>query len=589
MTSVKQRSTVSLIQRLFREEARGYWGQISLGIACMIVIAVTTATMAHLMEPVINKIFIEKSTQTLYSLSFAIFMTFFLKSFATFGESYILGSVGQKIVVSIQNKLYRHILSLPYIFFQKQNSGSLVSRFIHDVRLLEGTVTQTLSSLVKDALTIIALAGLMIYYDWELAMISLVLFPLALLPLSKLARRMRKTAHTIQSTMGDITGLLTQSFQGIRIIKAYHVEAYEVTRMNLILQDFLKRSLKGIRIKALSHPIMEFAGGVAIVIIIAYWGNKVIHSGQTPGAFFAFITSLLMMYEPAKRAAKLHTQLQESLTAASRVYDILDMFPENQLAVISTKQAPQEQGLNIRNLSFRFHEETEVLQDINVDIRKGEFVAIIGPSGSGKTTLFNMIMRFYDSYSGDIFWDGKDIRNMNLQELRAQIGLVSQEVTLFDDTVRANVALGLTGLNREVEESAIRLALSEAACDDFVDQLEQGIHTQVGELGSKISGGQRQRIALARALLRKPQLLLLDEATSALDSQSERQIQDQLAQLRGQSTILVIAHRLSTIQNADKIILLNKGRLEAMGTHTQLIETCPLYAELCRHQFGGAS
>lgn len=575
----------SVLLRLFREEAKPHMRKLVGGTFCMVVVAITTAVMAKLMEPVIDKIFIERNKETLYTLSAAIFMTFLCKSVATFGESLWLGSVGQSVVVSLQKKLYRHILMLPYKFFQLQNSGNLVSRFIHDVKLLEGTVTQTFSSFVKDALTIIALAGLMLYYDWELALVSLVLFPIALLPLSRLAKRMRKTAFNIQSSVGEITSILTQSFQGIRVLKAYHVEGYESQKMSLILDGFLKKCMKGIKIKALSHPIMEFAGGVAIVVVITYWGHKIIHDQQSPGAFFAFITALLMMYEPAKRAAKLHTQLHESVVAAQRIYDILDLSLESQDMLILENEKSEKDGLTFQNVSFGFDSEKPILKNIHLHISSGETVAIVGPSGSGKTTLLNLILRLYNDYEGRIFWQSKDIQSYDLGALRSQLSLVSQEVTLFDDTIRANIEMAVIGLGKTVAQEDLSEVIKLAAADDFINQLPHGIDSLVGEMGGRLSGGQRQRIALARALLRQPKILMLDEATSALDSQSEKLIQENLEALRGKCTIIVIAHRLSTIQNADKIVLLNQGKIEAIGTHTHLIETSQLYQELCQHQF----
>lgn len=585
-------SSWNIVKRLLRTEGKPHAFMIGWGIICMVFVALTTAAMAQLMEPIINKIFIEKNATTLYSLIAIIFVTFFVKSAATYGESWAMGAVGQKIVTSFQSKLYDHILKLPYGFFQHHVSGTLVSRFINDVKLLEGTVTQTVSSLVKDALTIIALSGVMFYHDWELAIIALILFPLAMLPLARLGRRMRKTATSLQSTIGDITALLTQSFQGIRLIKAYHIENYESERMQASISDFLKRSLKGIHIKSLSHPIMELAGGIAIVIIIGYWGYKIIHYHESPGAFFAFITALLMMYEPAKRMAKLHTHLQESLSAATRLYEIMDMPLEQNLQGEDKNLTIQSKGLVFQNVSFSYEEGKNkwALEGVNLTISEGEYVAIVGPSGAGKSTLLNLILNFYPHYSGQIFWNQKEIRAYSLQDLRSQIGLVSQEVTLFNDTIEANIAMGVLGLTDQVDKSQIIKAAEAAAASDFIENLPQKYETVVGERGGKLSGGQRQRLALARALVRPScSILLLDEATSALDSQSEQVIQKTLDQLKGKKTILVIAHRLSTIQNADRIILMDQGRIISEGTHEMLLKNSSLYVELCRHQFSKAS
>ncbi|USO01830.1 MAG: ABC transporter ATP-binding protein [Alphaproteobacteria bacterium] len=585
-----------VIIRLLRTQSRQQWVTLMGGMACMIVVAGSTALMAHFMKPIIDDVFGSKNPVALYGVSVTVLFTFVAKSLASFGESVAMGKVGQRLIAGLQLQLFDHLLRVDYPFFQKHKTGTLVSRFINDVRMLENTMTQTINSLVKDILTVVALSGVMFYYDWKLAIFAVTVFPLAMIPVSRLGKRLRKTSHNVQIHVGELTNHLTQSFQGIRLVKAYNMYAYEGMRMKKIVEALLHKTLRAIRIKAMGHPIMEFLGGVAIVCVILYWGHQIIYYNQTPGEFFAFITALLMLYEPAKRIAKLQNQLQESMAAASRIFALLDYPQEQSLQVCSDKIPAPTGKLVFDNVTFSYGDGSPVLKDINLTIKKGDCIAFVGPSGGGKTTILNLLLGFFEVQEGRLLFDDRPASTYSLDALRRSIALVSQDVTLFDDTVAVNIGLGgcVPGVGDE-ETSVlpphkdIESAAKKAAAHEFIMRLPNGYDTRVGERGARLSGGQRQRIALARALIRQSPIILLDEATSALDTVSERVIQESLEKLRGRRTVIIVAHRLSTVQQADQIVLIDKGRIVAVDTHTNLLQKSKLYQKLCRHELSEIS
>lgn len=548
---------------------------------CMGCVAATTAVTAKLMKPIINNIFIAKDAHLIWPITGAVVAIFFLKGIFTYAESVLSSLVGNKMTADIQRALFQHVVQGDLKLFHNVASGDLVSRFMNDVTKLNSAVTGTLSSITKDFLTLVFFIGVMVDEDWKLSLVALVIFPIAILPMVRLGRRMRKTASQLQGHAAGLTVLLTEAFQGIRLIKSYCMEAYEVSRMGQAIQDVLGKSLKGARIKSATHPIMEFLGGVAIAGVIVYGGTQVIQGQQTPGAFFAFITALIMSYEPLKRLANLNANLQEQLAAGERVFQLLDAHAQ-------IADGPRAQDLTIQKghlvfqaVDFYYHIGHSVLRNIHLDIPAGQKVAIVGPSGSGKTTLFNLLLRFYDPTQGQIFIDGHSLSDFTLASLRRQISLVSQDVILFHDTIRANILFGKPDATQDEVESAAKAA----AAHEFIMALPKGYDTPVGEQGVRLSGGQRQRISIARAILKNAPLLLLDEPTSALDSESEKMIQEALENLMADKTTLIIAHRLATVRHADCIYVLEHGRITGSGKHAQLLKSNAQYQQLCQLQF----
>lgn len=577
----QHQSTSSLMVRLGRTYIHPYIGQIFLAIFFMVIVAAAQGLSAWLMKPIIDDVFIAKDREMLKLVSIAVLATFAVKGFANYTQSTLMNWVGMRIVADAQNNLIRHLTKLDLGFFHNNPSGTLVSRFTADIVQIRNTVSIALTSLGKDLMSLFALVGVMFYQNLELAFISIFIFPLAVLPIVKLGRRMRKVVSNTQVGTGLLTTLLAQTFQGMRIVKAYSMEKYEKNRIGSLIEKQFKLNFKAARIRAMVSPIMETLGGVAISIVIIYGGTQVINDASTTGELFSFITALLMAYDPMKKLGNLNVCVQEGLAGAQRLFIVLDTKP-----ILFDKPDAKEltniKGhISISNVTFSYGDDAPVLSKIDLDVPAGKRIALVGPSGAGKSTILNLITRFYDSNKGKVSIDGIDVRNVTMASLQQNIALVSQEITLFDDTIRANIAYGRsTASNDEIYDVA-----RQAAAHDFIIELPQGYDTKVGEQGVKLSGGQRQRLAIARAMLKNSPILLLDEATSALDTESERQVQIALDKLMSGRTTLVIAHRLSTIVEADVIYVIEDGRIIQSGSHDALIEQGGPYSKLYALQF----
>ena len=567
--------------RLIRENVSQYKGSLALAIFFMIVVAGATAMSALLMKPVINDIFIEQNRDMLVFIGGAIFLTFLVKGLANYAQTVLMSFVGLRIVADCQKTLFAHLGNMDLVFFKKHQSGTLISRFTVDIQILRGAVSNALTSLGKDLMSLIFLVAVMVKQDPGLSVIALVIFPIAIYPLIRIGKRMRKVVGNTQQEIGLMTSLLGQTFQGIRMVKAYSMQAYEMTRIGNIIERIFKLNMKAARTQALSSPLMETLGGIAITLVIIYGGYSVMENKTDPGSFFSFITALLMAYEPAKRLANLNTNIQMGMAGAERMYQILDTVPEITEKPDARDLVVKKGAIEINNVNFRYEDDVQALNGLSISVPAGKTVALVGPSGAGKSTIFNIIPRFYDVESGSVTIDGMDVNDATFASLHGSIALVSQEVTLFDDTVRANIAYGRVGASNE----EIELAAKNAAAHEFILELPDGYDTMVGEHGLNLSGGQRQRLAIARAILKDAPILLLDEATSALDTESERQVQSALDHLLKDRTALVIAHRLSTIVNADLIYVIMKGRVSESGSHDELIALKGHYAHLYSLQF----
>jgi subfamily B ATP-binding cassette protein MsbA len=574
-------STLLLLKRLLREGVRPYAGRIVLAVFCMGIVAAATALSAWLMDPVVNKVFVERRNDLLWPVGLAVMATFAAKGVASYGQAVLMSHVGLRIITDMQKRMFEHLISMDIAYFHATSTGSLVSRFNNDVYMIRAAVSNALVSVGKDSLSLIFLIGVMFYQDYVLASAAFFVFPAAVLPIARLGKRIRRVTANTQEELGEFTTLIEQSFQGIRVVKAYGMEKYEAGRFQEIVEKVFDLVYKSARVKGRASPIMETLGGAAVTVVVIYGGSRVIDGVTTPGAFFSFITALLMAYQPMKALANLNANLQEGLAAAQRVFSILDLEA-------SIKDGPDSKPLEIKggavsfdNVRFAYGPEKHALRGVSFEVPAGKTVALVGPSGAGKSTALNLIPRFHDVDEGKVSIDGQDVRDLTLSSLRKSIALVSQEISLFDDSIRANIAYGRFGAS----EDEIIVAAKHAAAHDFIIGLPQGYDTIVGEHGVNLSGGQRQRLAIARAMLKNAPILLLDEATSSLDTESERAVQLALEELMRGRTTLVIAHRLSTVVNADLIHVIVDGRIAESGKHDELLSNGGIYSRLHALQF----
>ena len=575
-TTTTRASTSELLGRLYRDHIRHYRRFLALAVVAMIVAAASTAAFAKLIEPILDQIFIAKNEAALWPIALMVLAVFTLRGFATYAEALLMNRVGQGIIRDLQNRMFAHIATADLAFFQNQAVGHLVSRFTFDVGMLRSAVSNTITGIGKDVLTLVFLLSLLIYQDAYLALWVLVIFPLAGWPIARLGRMVRKVAGNTQGTTGEYTSFLEQIFHGIRHVKANTAEGAEIARAGRLAETLFNLSQRAQRYRSLSAPLMEIIGAAAISAVILYGGHQVITGVKTTGEFFSFITALLLAYEPMKNLAKLNAGLQEGMASAQRVYDLLAYRPAIVDAPRAKEFALAAGGIEFQDVSFSYNADAPVLRGVNLRFAPKTCVALVGASGGGKTTVLNLIPRFYDVQMGRILIDDQDVRSVTMQSLREKIALVSQETLLFDDTVMANIAYGKPSASvAEIERAA-----SLAGAHDFIRQLPNGYATHVGPQGSKLSGGQRQRIAIARAMLKDAPILLLDEATSALDSETERQVQGALQTLMQGRTTIMVAHRLSTILHADWIYVIDQGRIIEQGKHAELLAMGGAYATM---------
>ena len=570
----------ALVRRIVTRYMIDHWGKYTIAAAFMVMVAGASAGQVWLLGPVIDDVFVDRNNDLLWIVSSAAFVLSVTNGICLYGQAVLMNRAGQTIVAIIQRQMYAHLIRSDLHFYHQDHTGNLVSRFIYDAGLLYAAVSQALTGMFKDSVMAFGFISVMFYRDWQLTIGALIVLPAIMVPLAIVHRKLRAAAKRTQESTGDLTVRLEESFKGIRHIKAYVQEDFEIDRSDRTIARRLKPIFKAAQLRAATTPASETMAGVAIAVTILYGGMRVMDDAMTTGEFVSFIAALLAAYRPLRSLVNLSAALQEGLSAAERVFRLLDAKPMITDTRGAKTLAVSHGHVKFENVSFSYSADHPILKTINMDIPAGHKVALVGPSGAGKSSIINLLPRFYDVTGGCIRIDGSDVRDVTLDSLRRSVALVSQETFLFDDSVMANIAYG----RPEAHQEDIIRAARAAAAHEFIEQLSDGYNTPVGEGGVRLSGGQRQRIAIARAMLKDAPILLLDEATSALDNESERKVQAALDTLARGRTSIVVAHRLSTIMDADTIIILDHGQIVTAGPHEQLLAENGIYTRLWQLQ-----
>lgn len=571
--------TWTLVKRLVRDYLRPYLRSLGAALLFMLAASALTATFAGLMEPVMDHVLVEGNKPLILPLAFGVLFCFVSTGICTYLHTVIMNKVGQGIVSDIQKDLFARFMVLDLAFFHRNPSGQLLSRVVNDVAMMRASVADSLTGMGRSVITLVFLIGVMFYQDWKLTLMALAVFPTAGGFLTYVGRRLRKISGNIQQEIGFLSDHLSQIFQGIRQVKAYGMEEHEQRRAADAIDRVRNLMIKAVRVGTLSVPVNEILVGLAIFAIVVYGGFQVADGNTTVGSLVSFITAFALAFEPMRRLAKLNNTLQMGLGCADRVFEMMDLEPAIKDRTNGKILHAAQPEIRFEHVFFSYQDaETPALRGVSLSIPAGKVTALVGPSGGGKSTIMNLIPRFYDVDEGRVLIDGIDLRDLSLQSLRRNIAMVSQDITIFDDSARANIAYG----RADATEEEIIAAARAAEADDFIRAMADGYDTKLGEDGVKLSGGQRQRIAIARAILRNAPILLLDEATSALDTGAEQAIQKSFSELQKGRTTLVIAHRLSTVQNADQIVVLDQGQVVEQGRHDDLIALGGLYARMYR-------
>lgn len=561
---------------------RGHYSRLLAAMLCAAGVAGTTAAYAWLMQPVLDDLFIAKDQALLLALPIVILGVSVTKGLCGYGQAYLMSYVGHRLVAEVRHQLFGQFLRLPMPFHHANTSGRLLARVVNDVNEMGNAIPSVVKDLFQQGLTFVAMLGVAFYQNWKLATLVILVFPISGYAIVQIGKRIRKFATRGQESMGDMSSSVSEALKGIRIVKAYGAEDVEEQRFSQSNHAFMRANIKSAQVSALASPLLEIIGFGGIAVIIWYGGSLVIESQMKPGEFFSFLLALAMAYGPVRKLAGANASIQKALAAGYRVFDMLDRqneYDQDRGHLVLPKVA---HALEFRNVNFSYEaSEKPALLNLNLTIQAGEVIALVGRSGSGKSTLISLVARFYHPTDGVIYIDGQDIQQVRLESLRSQIAVVSQDTVLFDETIRANILYGRV----DASEAEVIEAVKSAYAWEFIEQLPEGLNTLIGENGVKLSGGQRQRLAIARAILRDPPLLILDEATSSLDTESERMVQAALTVLMKNRTTLVIAHRLSTVQHANRIVVLNEGRILEIGTHAELLSHNGAYKRLYQTQF----
>jgi subfamily B ATP-binding cassette protein MsbA len=557
---------VNPLHRLL-QYARPYRGRFVAATGAMVVYAAATASVAALIRPVIDHVLPEGTGIARWCT--ALLIVYIVKGASAYASTYMMTDIGQRVVRDLRDRLFRHILDQSASFFSRRTTGQLMSRITNDVNQVQQAVSETIGDLLREGLSVIGFAGYLFWVDARLALVAITGAPLVVYPLVKFGKRIRSTTRKSQEELEHLSHVTAEAFTGHRIVKAFGAEAREEERFRRASQRLYRTNLRVTRALAILPPLMELLGGVAVVGLIWYGSTQIKQGSLTPGDFGSFVAAAFMMYAPIKKLSRVNATIQQAMAASERIFEILDTHSEVLERPDAVPLAKLRRGIEFRNVTFCYEDRPgkNILRDVSFEVSPGQVVAIVGLSGAGKTTLVNLVPRFYDVASGAILIDGVDLREVTLSSLRSQVGIVTQETVLFDETIASNIAYGSPGASMaEIEAAALA-----AHAHEFIITLPAGYETPIGERGQRLSGGQRQRLAIARALLKNSPILILDEATSSLDAESELLVQDALQNLMRNRTSFVIAHRLSTVRRADTIIVLERGRVVETGQHENLL------------------
>lgn len=560
---------------------RPYKDKFTLAAVCMVFVSASAGAAAMIIKPILDDIFLSQDEKMLKLLPLGVIVIYLIRGFGRYFASSLMQVIGQLAVRDIRNDLFTRLQSLSLRFYTGKRTGSLMSRITNDVNLIQDSVSIVVYDLIRESLTMIALLGVVFYRDWKLALIAILVIPFSAAFIGKLGKWLRVVSRESQEKMAEINALLYETFTGIRVVQAFGMENYEIERFKKGNEAYFDTIKRTIRINEISSPLLEFIGAFGMAAIIWYGGSKVMTGETTVGSFFSFLTALFMLYTPISKLSRANNKIQQAMAAAQRIFDLMDTRPDITEKDNAVELGPLENRIELRDITFEYEQGKPVLGGISLTVEKGMIVAFVGTSGAGKSTLVNLIPRFFDVTSGAVLFDGVDVRNVTLKSLRGQIGIVTQEVFLFHDTIANNISYGHTEAGMDAVERAARAAYAH----EFIMESPHGYDTVIGERGVKLSGGQRQRISIARAIMKDPAVMILDEATSALDTESEKMVQKALTNLMAGRTTFVIAHRLSTILNADKIVVMDKGKIIETGTHEELLGRGGHYKRLFELQF----